>query len=714
MGKPRNQFEVSPDLEEYMSDDEETGSELNQPTLEEIRKQEAPKTVLIGNVPVAAAEKLGLLKDKLKGFIVSKIGEEAKEPLVFIPVDASGSSTGVAFAYLDSLDNAKLCVSALDGLKFGKNNLRFYLYSQIGEEVPTIESLVERQQNKSEEALDLPGWLLDGREQFVLRYADQTVVKWCESLAFNAESEHVYGGERDKAQGKTWCRKNVAWSPKGTYLATFHDQGLVLWGGPEFEKVGRFSHSRMTHAEVSPCERYVVTFEELGDTSSQKENLLVWSIKTQQVKRAFHVGGFVSELQWPVLKWSFDGQFVARQVENGIAVYESSTMKLVDGKPLACKGLVSFEWSPTENKVAFWSPEEGNVPARICLMDPVKRIELRSKIVFSVQAVKLYWQSNGDFLCAQVTRTKKKTVFTSFELFRVRDNGVPNETMNVNETVGSFAFEPQGVRFAIVHTATPDAEVQQKMHTSFYSLGQVRNGKEIALVHRLESRACNTVVFAPHQQGVVILASLEQFTIGSGTGALEFFDLETKTVLNQVEHYNCSTVQWDASGRFAVSVCCQPSFSGNVPVRYTVDNGYRIWSFQGQRLQDVAIHDLYQVVWRPRPKSVLTEDEMEDVKRKLTSSMRKMEKDDALNRKRRAAAANAARIIELEAFRSVAEARSQSMTSKRTSLGFPPVLLHAATKSSEELLDEIVEKVEELLSEKTEPYVPGSSSLMDE
>ena len=55
---------------------------------------------------------------------------------------------------------------------------------------------------------------------------------------------------------QNWTETYVRWSPKGTYLATFHHQGIALWGGEEFKRMMRFSHPGVQLIDFSPCERY--------------------------------------------------------------------------------------------------------------------------------------------------------------------------------------------------------------------------------------------------------------------------------------------------------------------------------------------------------------------------------------------------------------------------------------------------------------------------
>ena len=66
-----------------------------------------------------------------------------------------------------------------------------------------------------------------------------------------------------------------------------------------------------------------------------------------------------------------------------------------------------FSWSPTDNIIAYWVPEQENVPARVTLMEMPSRKELSAKNLFSVADCKMHWQKNGDYLCVKVDRYSK-------------------------------------------------------------------------------------------------------------------------------------------------------------------------------------------------------------------------------------------------------------------------------------------------------------------
>jgi len=154
----------------------------------------------------------------------------------------------------------------------------------------------------------------------------------------------------------------------------------------------------------------------------------------------------------------------------------------------------------------------------------------------------------------------------------------------------------------------------------------------------MENKQCSQLHWAP-VGGVCLLGGFES----SMNGQFEFYDVEAKQTISQVEHYMCTEVHWDPSGRMLATVVSQRMF-GAVSVRESLENGFKLWSFQGQKLQERGIPEFYQFLWRPRPKSLLSEDDLEDLKKKLPTYSRKYEREDALIRKRRQASENAERI----------------------------------------------------------------------
>lgn len=51
-----------------------------------------------------------------------------------------------------------------------------------------------------------------------------------------------------------WSDMYMVWSPLGTYLATFHMQGVQLWGGKNFERIEKFNQPGVHFIDFSPNE----------------------------------------------------------------------------------------------------------------------------------------------------------------------------------------------------------------------------------------------------------------------------------------------------------------------------------------------------------------------------------------------------------------------------------------------------------------------------
>jgi translation initiation factor 3 subunit B len=52
----------------------------------------------------------------------------------------------------------------------------------------------------------------------------------------------------------------VTWSPLGSYLVTYHQAGIALWGGDSWKKIIRFEHPNVKLIDFSPNENYLVTW----------------------------------------------------------------------------------------------------------------------------------------------------------------------------------------------------------------------------------------------------------------------------------------------------------------------------------------------------------------------------------------------------------------------------------------------------------------------
>lgn len=453
-----------------------------------------------------------------------------------------------------------------------------------------------------EEQKDIYNFLLepDAYDQFcIICSRENTVQIWQNTLPELTKLEERPG----------WTDLYVQWSPLGTYLATLHTKGVALWGGPEFTRIMKFTHAGVQFVEFSPCEKYLVTYAPQTDQVNRK--LVIWDIRMGVEKRSFNMSG---PCVWPIFRWSKDDSYFAR-ITSKLSIFETPSFGLLDKESLKVENIKDFSWSPTDNIIAYWvCPNDQNEPSRVVLMDVPSKVEIRTNTQFNVADCKLHWQKSGDHLCVKLDRygkVKKEKdeckytgMYYNFEIFHMREKNVPVDIIEIKEPIHAFAWEPTGIKFAIIHGEAPNISV------SFYGVKT-----KIELLKTFEKTACNTLFWSPAGQ-FIVLADLRT------NGNLEFVDTNDFAIMNAPEHYSVSDVEWDPTGRYVVTAVSN--------WKAKVDAGYWIWTFQGKILKRCNVDDFCQLLWRPRPPSLLDAEKQKQIKKNLKKYSAQFESKDRL------------------------------------------------------------------------------------
>jgi len=167
----------------------------------------------------------------------------------------------------------------------------------------------------------------------------------------------------------------------------------------------------------------------------------------------------------------------------------------------------------------------------------------------------------------------------------------------VKDTVIAFAWEPKGIRFAIIH-----GENTAKSDVSFYSMGEGISAK-VKLIKTVEKKAANHLFWSP-KGGNLVLAGLRNLN-----GQLEFFNVDTMETLGNDEHSMCTGIEWDATGRYVVTVVSHWV--------HQMETGYHLYTFAGKVVHKVMRDRFFQLLWRPRPPSYLSAQKEADVRKNL-------------------------------------------------------------------------------------------------
>mmetsp|Transcript_14524 Transcript_14524/g.38857 ORF Transcript_14524/g.38857 Transcript_14524/m.38857 type:complete len:714 (+) Transcript_14524:27-2168(+) len=582
--------------------------------------------VVVDGVPIVPAnrvEKLRMVLTKIfKGFgnFAGKElgGDAAAQPDlsgVVLPVNEDGSTKGFAFIRYQKPIDAQRATASTDGFSLDKSHTFVSRLLADVERVQHVGDTFEEPEFATalletvNDVVDTSTWLLDGRarEQFCVLHGDEVEIYWQDS---------VVQPELDYARTH-WTDSHVMWSPRGSYLTTFHRQGIALWGGSKWERVMKFQHKNVKYASFSPCERYLVTctgLEVEHDNPKDPQSVIVWEVSTGRALRSFLGVPAGQKMEWPLFKWSHDGSMLARRGPGVISVYSSPDMGLLDKKSLKIPDVQTFEWSPSANILAYWTPEIGNAPARVTLVDLPSKREIRNKALFSVASIYLQWHRQGTYLCCKVDRlTKsKKGKFVNFELFRMTHKDIPVETMEYKESdvIMAFAWEPNGHRFAVMHNDTPGRQAV----TIFTMEGTGGAGSAVKEEHRFDKRTITNLVWSP-AGNILVLAGL-----GSLNGQLEWINVDEQSTIATGEHFMCTGLEWDSSGRFLATTVSHQ--------RNALDNGYTFWNSIGRELAHESRDAFYQLQWRPRPPSLITPKLAREVRKNLRTYRERYEAED--------------------------------------------------------------------------------------
>lgn len=314
------------------------------------------------------------------------------------------------------------------------------------------------------------------------------------------------------------------------------------------------------------------------------------------------------EPQVEPFKWSSDDKYFAKMIEDAVQVYSVDDFKIIDKKSFKFPGVRDFNWSPAQSCFAAFMPSFEQNPARVVIVEVPSRKELKQKNLVNVADVTMQWHPDGTYLALKTDRLKsKKTTTFSFELFRMKDKDIPVEVLEIPNQVHGFAWEPKGHRFCFLHGEPPRVDV------SFYTM--LKEGKPIVThLKTLEKKSVNEIFWSPAGHHVV-LAGMKNLN-----GVLNFFNADDGESMAEDEHFMCTDVEWDPTGRYVTTYVSA--------FRQPMENGYTIWNFAGKRQLVVNRDKFFQFLWRPRPPSLLSNKQEREIRKSLPEYSAKYLEED--------------------------------------------------------------------------------------
>ncbi|ANB11070.1 Prt1p [Sugiyamaella lignohabitans] len=710
--------------------------------------------VVVDGAPIVPAAKVEVLTKVLLKLFRS-VGNIKAEDGFFMPMDeATGKSKGYVFIEYETPQQAQEAVKTYHQKKLDQRHTllvnklgdveRYGFAGNVASEYvePTIEPFKPQEHLKS--------WLTDsqGRDQMVLHRGDNV------GVFYNRKSQTP----EQVVDRQHWTEKYVRWSPKGTYLVSIHRQGVALWGGDSWNRLGRFAHNDVRLIDFSPNEKYLISLsmEPISipppdsparaacpfKEQDEGNHVVVWDVKTMLPLRSFPLlpgegpsaasknGPPAPEkkIVWPMFKWSSNSKYFARVIpDEALAIYEAPSMGLLDKKSIKIPGIVDFEFAPApvkleghkataatedggvaagEQILCYWTPEMNNQTARVSIMDVGTRKVIRSRNLFNVSGCRLHWQDQGKYLCVKVdrhTKTKKST-FTNLEFFRLCDKDIPVEVLELKETVINFQWEPKSDRFVLIsfldQGPLATAPVANRNTVAFYAFERSKGSQGTWKPIKVQDKkATNSIYWSP--KGRFVIAGTVR---PSSACEFEFwdFDHEGDVKAAGAEDLPANLVNIGSCEHYGMTDL-EWDPSGRFVVtsssfwRHAIENGYKMWDFRGSLVREEAIEKFKSFLWRPRPASILPKEKRKQVNKNLKSYSRRFDEEDAMEE------SEASRQLILKRREALAEWREwrAEMEAHLHELGLTPEsdLIAAADGDDDEVIEEIRE---EILEEKEE------------
>ncbi|KAI9611025.1 hypothetical protein H4Q26_008872 [Puccinia striiformis f. sp. tritici PST-130] len=276
-----------------------------------------------------------------------------------------------------------------------------------------------------------------------------------------------------------------------------------------------------------------------------------------------------------MFKWSGDDHYLARVTPGqAISVYETPGMGLLDKKSIKIEGVVDFEWCPlSENE--------------------------RDAIL---EARHLLPSASFD----EPTFTTPRYIGNQTVIMSASKQAFPVDVIEIKDTVTAFAWEPKGNRFVLITSNDPNLSQGPAPGT--------------------------TIKTSIHFFGMDVKKGDFRLFRSSSKFDLEFWDTDLDesdkdlgsgiSLLSSVEHYGMTELEWDPSGRYLATI-------GSMWLS-SPESGYAIWDFKGELMHKATLERFKQLLWRSRPRSLLSKETQRKIRKNLREYSKQFEEEDQL------------------------------------------------------------------------------------
>ena len=398
--------------------------------------------------------------------------------------------------------------------------------------------------------------------------------------------------------------ESVEYSADGTLFASISSEknAVHVLDASTTEEVHKIDGlSGATCASFSHTGRYLSVYRKGGNFAggTKEKNVSVWEVGKEkgEAKKVFECfqKTFVKQ-EWPYVQFTKDDAACARCVTNEIQFYDCEKFDENNVVRYRIPGVALARLSASETKptIGVFVPESKGIPGsvRIYEVPDVKNRTDANEVVnepravarksfFRISEVELKWSPNGSALlvCGYCeVDSSNKNYYGESSLHFLKADGSLDCKVDLSKEgpVHDAQWSPTSENFAVCYGFMP-------------AKCTIFDAKKCTATYELGAGPHNTIRWNPFGRFIMLAG------FGNLPGDVKFYHrlFDGKFKLMGSCRAACSvTAEWSPCGRRLLTSTVAP--------RLNVDNGFKIWRYNGELLAHVEREKLYEAVWRPR------------------------------------------------------------------------------------------------------------------
>ncbi|XP_024970949.1 eukaryotic translation initiation factor 2A [Cynara cardunculus var. scolymus] len=370
---------------------------------------------------------------------------------------------------------------------------------------------------------------------------------------------------------------SAKFSEDGSKLMVIKSESTIsIYDCKSSKEIRSFESSNILAAALSPCGTYLQTFQKVS--SPQEKNVTVWKTETGESVYTLSQKN-MTKATWPSIRFSSDEAVASRMATNELQFFDAGDFSKGIVHKIRIPGIAAAELSKKPGShVAAFVPESKGMPASVqiyaCAPDSQSQ-PIARRSFFRCSTVQQHWNhgSTGVLVVVQsdVDKTNQsyygESKLNYLTLDGTHDGLVP---LRKEGPVHDVQWSYSGKEFAVVYGFMP------AMATIF--------DKKCNPLLELGTGPYNTIRWNPKGRFICVAG------FGNLPGDMAFWDYVEKKQLGTTKAEWSVTSEWSPDGRYFMTATTAP--------RLQVDNGIKIFHYNGSLFFKKMFEKLYQVDWK--------------------------------------------------------------------------------------------------------------------